>query len=41
MNEDQNTVELQWPEHRWLVYHGYFEPVLESLGNNPIVADLE
>ena len=26
------TVELQWLEHRWLVYHGYFELVLESLG---------
>ena len=26
-----HTVELQWLEHRWLVYHGYFEHVLESL----------
>ena len=26
------TVELQWLEHRWLVYHGCFELVLESLG---------
>ena len=34
-----NTVELQWLEHRWLVYHGYFELVLESLGKNPIAAD--
>ena len=24
------TVELQWLEHRWLVYHGCFELVLES-----------
>ena len=29
----QTTVELQWLEHRWLVYHGCFELVLESLGN--------
>ena len=35
-----NTVELQWLEHRWLVYHGYFELVLESLGKNPIAADI-
>ena len=21
---DYTTVELQWREHRWLVYHGYF-----------------
>ena len=26
------TVELQWLEHGWLVYHGCFELVLESLG---------
>ena len=26
------TVELQWLEHRWLVHHGCFELVLESLG---------
>ena len=26
------TVELQWLEHWWLVYHGCFELVLESLG---------
>ena len=25
-----NTVELQWLEHRWLIYHGYFDLVLES-----------
>ena len=25
------VVELQWFEHRWLVYHGYFELVLKSL----------
>ena len=35
-----STVELQWLEHRWLVYHGYFELVLESLGKNPIAADI-
>ena len=27
------TVELQWLEHRWLVYQGFFELVLESLTN--------
>ena len=27
-----NTVELQWLEHWWLVYHGCIELVLESLG---------
>ena len=30
VNIDQNTVELQWLEHWWLVYHGCFEHVLES-----------
>ena len=34
------TVELQWLEHCWLVYHGCFEQVLKSLGNNLIAADL-
>ena len=34
------TVELQWLEHRWLVYHGYFELVLESQGKNPIAEDI-
>ena len=34
------TVELQWLEHCWLVYHGCFELVLESLGKNRLVADL-
>ena len=29
----------QWLEHWWLVYHGYFELVLESLTKNPITAD--
>ena len=37
---DFTTVELQWLEHRWLVYHGYFKLVLESLGNIPIAADI-
>ena len=37
---DKYTVELQWLEHRWVVYHGYFELVLESLGKNPITADI-
>ena len=34
------TVELQWLEHRWLVYKGYFELVFESLGKYPIAADI-
>ena len=34
------TVELQWLEHWWLVYHGCFELVLESLGKNSIAAAL-
>ena len=34
------TVYLQWLEHNWLVYHGCFELDLESLGKNPIAADL-
>ena len=29
---DKTTVELQWLEHGWLVYHGCFELVLKSLG---------
>ena len=28
-------------EHRWLVYHGCFELVLESIGKNPVTAGLE
>ena len=36
----EKTVELQWLKHRWLVYHGCFELVLESLGKNCIAADL-
>ena len=35
-----NTVELQWLEYRWLVYHGCFELVLESLGITHLAADL-
>ena len=35
------TVELQWLEHWWLVYHGCFELILESLRKNLIAADLE
>ena len=27
-----STVDLQWLKHRWLVYQGCFELVLESLG---------
>ena len=27
-----NTVELQWLENGWLLYHGCFKLVLESLG---------
>ena len=34
-------VELQWLEHWWLVYHGYFKLVFESLEKNPVAADLE
>ena len=30
-----HTVELQWLEHRWLVYYGCFELILESLEKNP------
>ena len=37
----EHTVELQWLEHCWLVYHDCFELVLESLGKNPIAADVE
>ena len=33
------TVEIQWLEHRCLVYHGCFELALES-GKKPIAADL-
>ena len=35
-----STVELQWLEHWWLVYHGCFELVLESIGINRLVANL-
>ena len=36
----RTTVELQWLEHSWFVYHGSFELVLESLEKkNPIAAD--
>ena len=35
-----NTVELHWLEQRWLVYHGYYELVLESLGKTPTAADI-
>ena len=34
------TVELQWLEHWWLVYHGCLELVLESLGKQFLAADL-
>ena len=34
------TVELQWLEHGWLIYHGCFELVLESLRKNFLAADL-
>ena len=33
-------VELQWLEHCWLVYHGYFELVLESLETFAITGDI-
>ena len=29
----KHTVELQWYEHRWLIYHGLFELIFESLRN--------
>ena len=35
----RDTVDLQWPENLWLVCHGCFELILESLGNIPIAAD--
>ena len=35
------TLDLQWLEHWWLVYHGCFEIILESLGKNTIAANLE
>ena len=35
-----NTVEIQWLEHWWLVYHGCFELVLVSLGKHPLAANL-
>ena len=38
--EPWTTVELQWLEYWWLVYHGCFELVLQPLGKNPIAADL-
>ena len=31
-DKDMYTVELQWLEPRWLVYHGWVEHVLESAG---------
>ena len=34
------SIKLQWLEHRWLVYRGYFEIVLEFLGKHHIVADI-
>ena len=34
------TLKLQWLEHRWLVYQGYFELFLEYFGKNPVAADL-
>ena len=35
-----STVQLQLLEHRCLVYHGYFELVLESLGKILMAADI-
>ena len=34
------TIELQWLEHWWLVYHGCFKLDFESLGTNPTSANL-
>ena len=35
-----DTVELQWLEHWWLVYHACLKLIFESLGENPLAADL-
>ena len=35
-----DTVELQWLEHQWLLYHACLEPVLGCLGKNPIAAHI-
>ena len=32
--QNTNTVELQWLEHWWPVYHGLFELIFESLRNS-------
>ena len=29
-----HAVNLQWLEHRWLIYHGWFELIFESVGNS-------
>ena len=34
------TVDLQWLEHLWLINLSYLEVILESLGKNPMDADL-
>ena len=31
---------ISMAQHRWLIYHGYFKLVLESLGKNHTVADI-
>ena len=36
----ESTVELQWLEQRWLIYHGYFELILEFITKNPTVAEV-
>ena len=36
----KNTVQLQWFEHWWLVCHGCFELVFESVGKNHTAADI-
>ena len=34
----KHTVDYERLEHQWLVYHGYFELILESLGKNTMIA---
>ena len=34
------TLKLRWLKHWWLIYHGYFELVLEYLEFFPIISDI-
>ena len=40
LGTNKYTAELRWPEHRWLVHRGYFKLVLQSLGKNPLDAEM-